>query len=69
LRVVGHGVDDKAIRKRRPRPMKFGPGSNVALPLDPSPGVVIWSKQVVGPITDNPIEGMFWNIEPWGIKQ
>jgi len=42
---------------------------NVALPLDPMPDILIWNKQVVGPISDNPIEGMFWNIDQWGIKQ
>jgi len=40
-----------------------------ALPLDPLPDILIWSEKVVGPVTDNPIEGMFWNIDQWGIKQ
>jgi len=26
-------------------------------------------KKVVGPVSDNPIEGMFWNIDQWGVKQ
>ena len=33
------------------------------------PTSCIWSDKVVGPISDNPIEGMFWNIDQWGIKQ
>ena len=41
----------------------------VALPLDPLPDICIWSTKVVGPVSDNPIEGMFWNIDQWGIKQ
>ncbi len=41
----------------------------VALPLDPLPDICIWNDKVVGPISDNPIEGMFWNIDQWGIKQ
>ncbi len=41
----------------------------VALPLDPLPDIAIWSDKVVGPIQDNPIEGMFWNIEDWGITK
>jgi peptide/nickel transport system substrate-binding protein len=40
----------------------------VALPLDPLPDICIWNDNVVGPISDNPIEGMFWNIDQWGIK-
>ena len=38
----------------------------VVLPLDPLPDILIWSKRVVGPISDNSIEGMFWNIADWG---
>jgi peptide/nickel transport system substrate-binding protein len=38
----------------------------VVLPLDPLPDILIWSTHVVGPITDNSIEGMFWNINEWG---
>lgn len=41
----------------------------VALPLDPLPDILIWSDKVVGPISDNPITGMFWNISQWGIKK
>lgn len=41
----------------------------VALPLDPLPDILIWSSKVVGPIQDDPIEGMFWNIDQWGVKK
>ena len=41
----------------------------VALPLDPMPDILIWSNKVVGPVQDNPIEGMFWNIDQWGLKK
>lgn len=40
-----------------------------ALPLDPLPDICIWSNKVVGPIQDNPIEGMFWNIDQWGVTK
>jgi peptide/nickel transport system substrate-binding protein len=42
---------------------------DASLPLDPLPDILIWSNKVVGPVVDNPIEGMFWNIDQWGIKQ
>jgi hypothetical protein len=29
--------------------------------------VLIWNKKVVGPIQDNSIEGMFWNLDQWGV--
>jgi peptide/nickel transport system substrate-binding protein len=38
----------------------------VTLPLDPLPDILIWSKKVVGPVIDNSILGMFWNINEWG---
>jgi peptide/nickel transport system substrate-binding protein len=42
---------------------------DVSLPLDPLPDILIWSDKVVGPIVDNPIEGMFWNIDQWGLQK
>ena len=39
----------------------------VALPLDPQPDILLWSKKLGGPIQDNSIEGMFWNIDKWGL--
>lgn len=41
----------------------------VALPIDPLPNILIWSPNVVGPVTDNPIFGMFWNMNEWGLKK
>jgi peptide/nickel transport system substrate-binding protein len=38
----------------------------VSLPLDPLPDILIWNERVVGPIVDNSILGMFWNINEWG---
>jgi peptide/nickel transport system substrate-binding protein len=40
--------------------------AQVTLPLDPLPDILIWSKKVVGPVKDNSILGMFWNINEWG---
>jgi len=41
----------------------------VSLPLDPLPDILIWNKKVLGPVQDNPVEGMFWNVDQWGIQQ
>jgi len=38
----------------------------VTLPLDPLPNILLWSKNVVGPIQDNAVLGPFWNIDQWG---
>jgi peptide/nickel transport system substrate-binding protein len=39
----------------------------ISLPLDPLPNILLWSKDVVGPIQDNPIMGPFYNIHEWGL--
>ncbi len=37
-----------------------------SLPLDPLPDILIWSKKIVGNVTDNAVLGMFWNMNEWG---
>jgi peptide/nickel transport system substrate-binding protein len=41
---------------------------NVALPLDPLPNIILWSKRIVGPVSDNPIMGPFFNSNLWGLR-
>jgi ABC-type transport system substrate-binding protein len=43
-------------------------GANVALPLDPLPNILLWSKAITGPVQDNPIQGPFWNMEQWTLN-
>ena len=40
----------------------------ISLPLDPLPDIVLWSKQVVGPVGDNAILGPWWNLQDWGLQ-
>ncbi|TQK68664.1 ABC transporter substrate-binding protein [Nocardioides sp. SLBN-35] len=40
-----------------------------AIPLDVVPNVLLWSERLGGPISINPSEGPFWNLEEWGIAQ
>ena len=42
--------------------------ANVALPLDPLPNILLWSKKITGPVQDNPIQGPFWNLEQWTLN-
>jgi peptide/nickel transport system substrate-binding protein len=69
MRTVDTSLDDNARKAAAKKSDQILADYNVALPLDPLPDILVWSKKVVGPITDNPIEGMFWNIDQWGIKQ
>jgi peptide/nickel transport system substrate-binding protein len=69
MRTVDTSLDDNARKAAAKKADDILANYSVALPLDPLPDIMIWNKKVVGPITDNPIEGMFWNIDQWGIKQ
>jgi peptide/nickel transport system substrate-binding protein len=69
MRIVDTSLDDDARKEAAAKADDILADHNVALPLDPMPDILIWDKKVVGPISDNPIEGMFWNIDQWGIKQ
>ena len=39
----------------------------VSLPLDPLPNISMWNDRVKGPVNDNPILSMFWNIYAWSL--
>ncbi|HTD49360.1 MAG TPA: hypothetical protein VK771_02090, partial [Acidimicrobiia bacterium] len=69
LRIVDSSLDDAARKAAAAKADDILAADNVALPLDPLPDILIWNNNVVGPISDNPIEGMFWNIDQWGIRQ
>jgi peptide/nickel transport system substrate-binding protein len=42
---------------------------NVALPIDPLPNILLWSKKIAGPVGDNPIMGPFFNSNLWGLSK
>jgi len=68
LHVVDADLDPAARETAAAKADDILANNAVALPLDPLPDICIWNDKVVGPISDNPIEGMFWNIDQWGIK-
>jgi hypothetical protein len=39
----------------------------VSLPLDPLPNISMWNDRVKGPVNDNPILSMFWNMYAWSL--
>jgi peptide/nickel transport system substrate-binding protein len=69
MRIVDSSLDDDARKEAAAKADDILADYNVALPLDPMPDILIWSKKIVGPVSDNPIEGMFWNIDQWGVKE
>ena len=40
----------------------------VSLPLDPLPNIVLWSNKITGPVGDNPLLSMFWNMYLWRVQ-
>ncbi len=69
MRIVDTSLDDHARKVAAAKADDILADENVTLPIDPLPDILIWNEKVVGPVSDNPIEGMFWNIDQWGIKQ
>jgi len=69
METVDTSLDDNARKEAGKKADDLLADANVALPLDPSPDIAIWSTKIVGPVSDNPIESMFWNIDQWGVKQ
>ena len=69
LRQVDQDLDDNVRKSAAREADKILAENAVALPLDPLPDILIWNKKVVGPIVDNPVTGMFWNIDQWGINK
>ena len=39
----------------------------VTIPLDPLPNILIWSDKVLGPVSDNPVLGPWWNLNQLGV--
>ncbi|MGZ4688541.1 MAG: ABC transporter substrate-binding protein [Acidimicrobiia bacterium] len=39
----------------------------VSLPVDPLPNIVLWSNKITGPVGDNPVLSMFWNMYLWRV--
>jgi peptide/nickel transport system substrate-binding protein len=40
----------------------------VSLPLDPLPNISLWSDKISGPVGDNPLLSMFWNMNEWTVS-
>jgi peptide/nickel transport system substrate-binding protein len=39
----------------------------VSLPLDPLPNISLWNDSISGPVGDNPLLSMFWNMHLWSL--
>jgi peptide/nickel transport system substrate-binding protein len=68
LKQVDQGLDLSSRSTADKQAMKILADNNVALPIDPLPNILLWSKRIVGDINDNPIYSMFVNLNTWGLK-
>ena len=69
LLQVDTNLNDAARMSNGKKADKILAEEQVSLPLDPLPNVLLWSKQIVGPVHDDPILGMFGNLNEWGLKK
>jgi peptide/nickel transport system substrate-binding protein len=68
LKTTDSGLDLSSRATADKQAMKILADNNVALPIDPLPNILLWSKRIVGDISDHPIFSMFWNMNTWGVK-
>jgi len=66
LELVDSSLDQDAQESAGKKGDQILAADMASLPLDPLPDILLWSKKVVGPISDNAILGMFWNVNEWG---
>jgi peptide/nickel transport system substrate-binding protein len=68
LSTVDTNLDDNARMDANKQADPITADQMVTLPLDPLPNIVLWSKTLVGPVTDNAILGPFWNLADLGVQ-
>jgi peptide/nickel transport system substrate-binding protein len=69
LDKVDNSLDESVRQENNKKADPVLAAANVALPLDPLPNILLWSKKIAGPIGDNPIMGPFWNSNLWGLNK
>ncbi len=67
LQTVESSLDEAARQNAGKQAAKIEAANMIALPLDPLPNILLWSKRIVGPVDDNPIYSMFVNMNEWWI--
>ncbi len=67
-----HTVDTSFVQSERVTASKQADQimaqDQVSLPLDPLPNIVLWSNKITGPVGDNPLLSMFWNMNEWTVS-
>jgi peptide/nickel transport system substrate-binding protein len=66
---VDDELDESARMADNKKADPIAADNNVALPIDPLPNILLWSKKIAGPVGDNPIMGPFFNSNLWGLSK
>jgi peptide/nickel transport system substrate-binding protein len=69
LQMVDTSFDNSIRAASNKQADQLEAANMVSLPLDSLPDIALWNKSVVGPIGDNPLLSMFWNLDQWGLKK
>jgi peptide/nickel transport system substrate-binding protein len=69
LTEVAMNLDETARQEAAKQADVILAEEQVALPLDPLPNIMLWSKRIVGPVHDDPLLGMFANVHQWGLRK
>ena len=66
---VDNELDESARMADNKKADPIAADNDVALPIDPLPNILLWSKKIAGPVGDNPIMGPFFNSNLWGLNK
>ncbi len=69
LAEVDTALDPAARTKANRASMALLAADFTSIPLDPLPNILLWSTKIDGPVSDNALEGPFWNMNEWGLKK
>ncbi|MFF0447917.1 peptide ABC transporter substrate-binding protein [Streptomyces sp. NPDC004609] len=69
LNRVDTELDDGARKDASLQAEKLFAKDVPSLPIGAVPNILLWNKNVGGPISINPGEGPWWNLEEWGLAQ
>ena len=69
LTAVDQNSDDAARNVAQSQADVIMAAQQVTLPIDPLPNIAIWNNKITAPnLSDNPILGMFWNMNTWQLQ-
>jgi len=67
LLIIDGNLDESARMAAGKAADKIMAENVISLPIDPLPNISMWNDRVKGPVGDNPILSMFWNVYAWSL--